>query len=129
MLKVVLVDDSATTRMLLSKTLPLLSPDELEIIECENGLKALQAIIKMGDNVPDLIISDLKMPDMTGEELLDTLKHHPYYKRTPIVILSGIMCEQISRRLQKIGALTVIPKPPPQKSLAKVLHFVKKRSS
>lgn len=128
MLKVVLIDDSATTRMLLSKTLPLLSPDELEITECENGLKGLQAIIKMGDNVPDLIITDLKMPDMSGEELLETLKAHPYYKKTPIVVLSGVNDQEIANRLKKLGALTVIPKPPPQQSLAKVLHFVKKRS-
>lgn len=126
MLKVLLIDDSATTRMLLSQTLPLLSPKPLEIVECETAILGLQELIKNGTELPDLIVTDLKMPHMSGEEFLQTVKAHPNYKKIPVVILSGTVSEGNNSKLKSLGALTVIPKPPPEKSLAKVLHYIQK---
>jgi len=84
--KVLLVDDDTT----------LLRLYELEIggwdlplalIKANNGFEAL---IKIGEAKPDLLISDLSMPGMDGFRMIRTLRADPAYGNMAIIVISGL---------------------------------------
>jgi two-component system chemotaxis response regulator CheY len=70
-MKIMIVDDSNAMRMIVKKTLRQAGFDGHEFTEADDGVKALAAI-KL--SVPDLVLSDWNMPNMTGLELLEALK-------------------------------------------------------
>jgi len=69
-MKILIVDDSTAMRMIVKKTLRLAGFEHHEIIEADDGQKAL-AVIKASR--PDLVLSDWNMPNMTGLQLLESL--------------------------------------------------------
>jgi two-component system, chemotaxis family, chemotaxis protein CheY len=70
-MKIMIVDDSSAMRMIVKKTLRQAGFDGHELTEADDGAKALVAIKA---SVPDLVLSDWNMPNMTGLELLEALK-------------------------------------------------------
>ncbi|RHJ90409.1 response regulator [Parabacteroides bouchesdurhonensis] len=75
----------------------------------ENPIKAI-AWLKEG-NIPDIIISDLNMPEMTGEEFLLYLKSNEMFKDIPVLILSSVESSENRIRLFEEGAEDFILKP------------------
>ncbi len=78
---VLIVDDEKNIREGLGKALQL---DGYNVILAENGNAALDAI---GDNEIDLVISDLKMPGLSGQELLKHITSS--YPMIQVIILTG----------------------------------------
>jgi two-component system chemotaxis response regulator CheY len=70
-MKIMIVDDSAAMRMIVRKTLRLAGFDGHELVDAEDGAKALAAITAAP---PNLVLSDWNMPNMTGIDLLDNLR-------------------------------------------------------
>ena len=69
---VLVVDDDLSTRSVIVDALEL---SEISVLEAENGLEALKLL---EENTCDLIISDVKMPGMSGIDLLDkVMEIHP----------------------------------------------------
>jgi DNA-binding response OmpR family regulator len=58
---------------------------------------------------PDLVLLDLKMPGMSGVEVLEHLRHH--HSHVPVVVLSGDEDVDLARRTLGNGAFDYIPKP------------------
>lgn len=75
----------------------------------ENPIKALEWL-KDG-NTPDLIISDINMPEMNGEEFLYRIKTTDTFKHIPVFILSSVDGYDDRIRLLKNGADDFILKP------------------
>ena len=69
-MNILVVDDSLAMRLIIKKTLREAGYDGHDIVEAEDGAKALQAIKA---NEPDLVLCDWNMPNMTGPELLQAL--------------------------------------------------------
>jgi len=112
-LKIVVIDDEEGMRGLIRA---VLEDQGHEIIEAEDGASGLETIRA---TIPDLIICDINMPEMSGDELFDTLKKSdPDLGVIPFVFLSGNVSqpEQISR-LNK-GADNCFKKPIDMKLLA-----------
>lgn len=63
-----------------------LSGDQYEIMTARSGEEGLQ---KIWSGQPDLIITDVMMPRMTGYEMLQTLKKMGWTKKTPIIVMSA----------------------------------------
>ncbi len=82
--KVLIVDDNMTNRDILRAQLALWG---LESISRESGAAALQGIAA-GDR-PDLILSDLEMPEMDGIELARHLRKQAACAKTPIILMSS----------------------------------------
>lgn len=80
-----------------------------EIKYVENPVKAI-AWLKEG-NMPDLIISDLNMPEMSGEEFLRYIKTDEMFSHIPVLILSSVESSFNRVRLFEEGAEDFILKP------------------
>jgi two-component system chemotaxis response regulator CheY len=70
-MKIMIVDDSSAMRMIVKKTLRQAGFDGHDISEADDGAKALAAIKA---SVPDLVLSDWNMPNMSGLQLLQALR-------------------------------------------------------
>lgn len=81
---VLIVDDSETIRELLTA---ILKSRGFEIIEAESGSDALR---KLNGYRPDMVITDIDMPDMNGIDLIKKLKEKKAYKDIPIIVLSSL---------------------------------------
>ena len=79
---ILIVEDEAAIRFLLNDILK----DSYTIYEAESGEQALELILKV---IPDLIISDVMMPGMTGLELCNKIRNAPATCHIPFVILSA----------------------------------------
>jgi two-component system chemotaxis response regulator CheY len=102
---VMIVDDALSIRGLIKMTLA--SPG-YQIIEACNGKDALD---KLSQQVPDLIILDIYMPEMDGMELIRVLKADPKHKFIPIVVLTKEKDPEMKRRGQAFGAKAWVVKP------------------
>jgi len=119
---ILLVDDSPEMAQVLSI---YLRPD-FELKYFENPVLAV-AWLQEG-NLPDLIISDIKMPKMNGYEFLRYLKSSTLYKDIPVLMLSGI--DSSSDRIQVLeeGAIDFILKPfNPMEIRARVKNHLRSR--
>lgn len=105
-IKVLVVDDSATIRTLLTKILS--SDPQFEVVAQAEKPSQVEALIKQ--HKPDVITLDIHMPEMDGVQLLK--KIHPLYK-IPTVMISSMSKEDGPQVLQalEIGAVDYIQKP------------------
>ncbi len=84
--KVLLVDDDST--MLRLYELEMAGWDlPLEVTKASNGFEAL---IRIGETRPDLLISDLSMPGMDGFRMIRTLRTDRAYANMAIIVISGL---------------------------------------
>jgi protein-histidine pros-kinase len=60
---------------------------------------------------PDLVLLDLHLPDICGEEVLARLKHDPVTRSIPVVVLSAALSRSLERRLLAAGAAAFLAKP------------------
>jgi len=85
-LKILVVDDDPSLLRLYE--LEMLGwPLPLEILKAHNGFEAL---LKIGEHAPDLLISDLNMPGMDGFRMVNTLRKDPDRQDLRIIVVSGL---------------------------------------
>lgn len=70
-MKILIVDDSKAMRMIVRRTLRQAGFGDHAVVEANNGKEALENIRQ---SLPDLVLSDWNMPEMSGIELLDSLR-------------------------------------------------------
>lgn len=87
--KILVVDDDLAGRELLSATL---EDEGYEVASAEHGARAV-AMLEAGLD-PDLILTDLQMPVMSGWELCAQLKRSPAWRSIPLVVLCGMTPQQ-----------------------------------
>ncbi|MGA1621378.1 MAG: ATP-binding protein [Synechocystis sp.] len=102
---ILMVDDHWENR---SVVVNLLEPLGFTLTEAEDGQAALDIL---QDNTFDLIISDLKMPRMSGFELLQTLVSDPKLQQIPVVISSASAFMEDYQASITAGAKDFLPKP------------------
>jgi len=84
------------------------------------------AIAYLKNDSCDLILLDLLLPGMKGEELCKKLKTDDKFKNIPIIIFTAnILCSNLSETIKEIGADDCIMKPfEPQELLGKIKKFI-----
>ena len=103
------VDDSATIRQLLTLTLRKLNGgSQLKIIEATDGREALEKV-RMAHY--DLVLTDIKMPNMDGLEFLQRVRDELDNKTLPIIIISTKGEEEDVARGMALGANAYLTKP------------------
>jgi signal transduction histidine kinase/DNA-binding response OmpR family regulator len=84
-IRVLVVDDHATNVRVLTRQLQLWG---MEVASAESGVRALQWLAD-GNAAPDVIVTDMHMPEMDGVAFARALKDNPAWHRVPIVLLSS----------------------------------------
>ena len=106
---ILVVEDDATLRRLYEIKLRGW-PMKPRISTAGDGYEAL---IRMGDSKPDLLIADLQMPGMDGFRMLHTVSTAPELAGLAIVVVSGLDMEEIIQRGGIPEGIPVLPKPVP----------------
>jgi len=102
----VVADDDATIRRLMGVFLRTLGYRGVVV---EDGVQALAAV---AEQVPDLVISDVHMPNLGGLELTRRLREDPRLARVPILLFSASISQGEEAVWQGVGADGFISKPP-----------------
>ena len=82
-LTILTVDDSPTIRKLLAMTL---EREGFDVVQAQDGVEAL---VKMSECNPAMILSDINMPRLDGYKLCKFVKKHAKTKHIPVIMLSG----------------------------------------
>ena len=102
---IVIVDDKET----IAKVLGLYLMSDYNVIWLPDGLEASKWVQSKGS--PDLMIVDIRMPGMRGDDFLEWIKQNKQFKHVPIIMLSSEDSKQERLRLMDIGAEDYIVKP------------------
>ncbi len=102
--KILLIEDDPTTLLILNS---VLESEGFVVQQARNGL---QGIDLYNENVPDLVITDLNMPEASGLDVIIHIRLN-LKKRTPIVVLSAIGQEKMVMRAFELGATDFQNKP------------------
>lgn len=119
-MKILVVDDDKIIRLGLTKIIKRLFEQHEVISDFQNGLVALEYL---RENKVDLVITDIKMPIMTGSELIE--KSVKELDNPPVfIVLSGYDEFTYVRDTMKSGAFNYLLKPIKQEELKKVIEEV-----
>nr|WP_294937443.1 sigma-54 dependent transcriptional regulator [uncultured Flavobacterium sp.] len=106
MSKILIIEDEAAIRRVLTKILSEES-DTYKVDEAEDGLQGLE---KIKNEDYDLVLCDIKMPKMDGEEVLEAVKK--IKPEIPMVMISGHGDLETAVNTMRLGAFDYISKPP-----------------
>ena len=104
-LLVMVVDDSITMRKVTSR---VLERNDYEVLTAKDGLDAVEKLI---DRVPDLMLLDIEMPRMDGYELATHMKNDPRLASVPIIMITSRTGEKHRQRAFEIGVERYLGKP------------------
>lgn len=116
---VLVVDDSPTMRQMVAFTL---SNAGFQVVEAGNGKEAMGKI--SGGAKPDLVVTDLNMPEMDGISLIKEIRKNPALKFTPILMLTTESTDDKKKSGQAAGATGWIVKPFNPEQMLKVVQKV-----
>lgn len=103
--QILIVDDEPTWVKTLSLILRREGFTVMEATSAREALKTLSGIR------PDLILSDVRMPDMNGFDFLDEVRRTARNSKTPVVFLSGIDDYDAKKVARNLGATDYLIKP------------------
>lgn len=114
---ILIVDDSELDRRIIAKTLS--QATSLQPIFCADGREALKHLELQH---PDLILTDMMMPNMDGLELVTAIvNQHP---SIPVILITGKGSEDLAVQALKLGAASYVSKTKLQESLLETVHTV-----
>jgi DNA-binding response OmpR family regulator len=104
-IKILIIEDDNYMQLILKKFLG--KSYELEI--CPSALEALSFL--QNGNIPDLVISDLNTPNLSGLEFITQMQSSDFFKSIPVMIVSGEDSSEIRVKCLNTGADDFIVKP------------------
>lgn len=109
--RLILVDDDTDDRQIFKEMVAEI--DREAAVECaENGLEMIDLLTRMADGqLPEVIILDQNMPQMTGKESLIYLRETPRYRNIPVIVYSTYQIRDFYKECLELGANDVVPKP------------------
>jgi chemotaxis protein histidine kinase CheA len=114
---VMIVDDSATIRR---QSAQLVEEAGYRTINAADGAEALEFLLS-GKFEPDLILSDVEMPQVDGWEFLKYLKSDDNFGHIPVVMITSLDSEQYRKRAFDLGASNYLVKPYKGAELERIL--------
>ena len=122
-LDVVLVEPSSTQSNIIREYLTVSSIQHLDCVQ--SGWSALQSMAK---RKPDLVISAMHLPDMSGVELIETMRVHDDLRDIAFILISSETNIRYLDPVRQAGAVAILPKPfefeQLKKALATTLDFI-----
>jgi CheY-like chemotaxis protein/predicted regulator of Ras-like GTPase activity (Roadblock/LC7/MglB family) len=106
MTRILVVDDSLSVRKALEKILAT----HAEVSVASSAEDALTKL-RSAQHLPHLLITDVLMPGMNGFDLTREIKKLPELAGIPVVLISGIIDDEVHRQMREVGADAVVRKP------------------
>ena len=120
--RVLIVDDSPAMRSFVRRVIEMSAFDVCEYLQAANGRDALD---RLRTERVDIILSDVNMPVMDGEQLLEALSRDDVLRSIPLVVISTDATEQRIKRLLGLGARGYVIKPfLPENLRAQLQHIL-----
>lgn len=118
---ILIVDDSAVTREVLSRTLRMTGVDLGDIYQAANGAEALKVL---EEKWADLVFTDINMPIMDGLRLLEELRKREEWSSLPVVVVSTEGSKSRIDELKSSGVKGYVRKPFTPEQIAEVIQSV-----
>src|SRR5437660_6221676 len=114
------IDDSATMREVIKIAF---RRENINVVACHDAATALAEIEAAK---PDIVITDVIMPDKDGYEVCQHIKTHPELAKTPVILMSGVVNRAVAERAFAVKADELLRKPfQPQDLIARVKNLLK----
>lgn len=114
------IDDSATMREVIKIAF---RRENIHVVACHDAATALTEIETAR---PDIVITDVIMPDKDGYDVCQHIKSHPQLAKTPVILMSGVVNRAVAERAFAVKADELLRKPfQPQDLIARVKHLLK----
>ena len=105
MINVLLVDDGPDLKPLLDERLVR---RRIAMITARSGAEAIE---RMEQDLPDLVVCDVYVPDMDGYQICERVRAHPRLARTPVLLMADVVDRTVLARAARVGANGVVRKP------------------
>lgn len=113
------IDDSATMREVIKIAF---RRENINVVACHD---AAMALAEIENSKPDLVITDVIMPDKDGYDVCQYIKTHPELKNTPVVLMSGVVNRSVAEKAFAVKADELLRKPfQPQDLITRVKHLL-----
>jgi len=99
------VDDSLTMRKVLSR---VLEREDFEVVTANDGMDAVQ---KLQEVTPDIILTDIEMPRMDGFEFSRHVRDNPATAKTPLIVISSRTADKHRNLATELGVNAFLGKP------------------
>jgi CheY-like chemotaxis protein/predicted regulator of Ras-like GTPase activity (Roadblock/LC7/MglB family) len=103
--KVLVIDDSVSVRKVVERAL---AGKQVDVTCAASGTDALEC---MERDAPDVIICDVVMPDRDGYEICEFVKKHPRLGEIPVLLMWGIVNDEVKQRAARARSEGVLAKP------------------
>lgn len=118
------IDDSATMREVIKIAF---RKENIQVTTCPDAASALE---QFESSAPDIVITDVIMPDKDGYEVCQFIKEHERFGRTPVILMSGVVNKTVAEKAMSVKADELIRKPfQPQDLISRVKNLLNPRSS
>ncbi len=118
------IDDSATMREVIKIAF---RRENINVITCAD---AASALAQFEQNRPDVVITDVIMPDQDGYSVCSQIKQHPEFSQTPVVLMSGVVNKSVADKAVSVKADELIRKPfQPQELIGRVKSLLEPKSA
>jgi two-component system chemotaxis response regulator CheY len=107
-LRIMIVDDSPAMRSFIGRIVQLSGLDVESCVQAANGKEALGML---RSQTVDVVLSDINMPLMDGEQFLCELAKDAVLKRVPVVVVSTDSTDLRRKRMMELGARGYVRKP------------------
>ncbi len=101
--RILVVEDTPDQRAIIKLSLPA-----FEVVTAEHGLDGL---MKLDRVQPDIIISDVMMPEMDGWEFIRNVRQRPGFENTPVIYVTALSSREDMKRGYETGADVYLTKP------------------
>jgi CheY-like chemotaxis protein len=114
------IDDSATMREVIKIAF---RRENINVVACHD---AAAALVEIETAKPDIVITDVIMPDKDGYDVCQHIKSHPALAKTPVILMSGVVNRAVAEKAFAVKADELLRKPfQPQDLIARVKHLLK----
>ena len=113
------IDDSATMREVIKIAF---RRENIHVITCGDAASALN---QFEQHPPDVVITDVIMPDQDGYSVCSQVKQHPQFGKTPVILMSGVVNKSVADRAVAVQADELVRKPfQPQELISRVRNLL-----
>jgi len=116
------IDDSATMREVIKIAF---RRENFNVITCAD---AASALAQFDQNPPDVVITDVIMPDTDGYSVCSQIREHAQFSATPVILMSGVVNKSVADKAVAVRADELIRKPfQPQELISRVKTLLEPR--